>query len=88
MSIKRRARIAGLAGLLLSVALYLLSRASGGLLFYWPQTIGFYVTMLLRGVHTASKADFVIIGIPTNSVVYASVVFVLTSLVARRKTSN
>jgi hypothetical protein len=86
MSLGKRALIAILAGLLLSVVLYLVSYASSGLLFYRPQAIGFYLTMLLRGVHTASRMDFVIIGIPTNALVYASVIFGVSSLIVRRKT--
>jgi hypothetical protein len=85
MSLERSVWIAILAGLLLSVVLYLVSYASSGLLFYRPQAIGFYLTMLLRGVHTASKMDFVFIGVPTNALVYASVIFGVSSLIARRK---
>jgi hypothetical protein len=88
MSLGKRASIAILAGLLLSVALYLVSYASSSLLFYRPQAIGFYLTMLLRGVHTASRMDFVIIGIPTNALVYALVIFGASSLIVRRKTQT
>lgn len=83
MSLRRRALIAILAGLLLSAALYLLTYVTHSQFFYWPQMIGFYVTVLLRGVHSASKTDYVIIGIPTNAIVFASVIF---GLVARRNT--
>jgi len=86
MSLGRSVWIGILAGLLLSVVLYLVSYASSGLLFYRPQAIGFYLTMLLRGVHTASGMNFVIIGIPTNALVYASVIFGVSRLIARRKT--
>jgi len=85
MSLKLRARNAALGGLLLSVALYLLFHVTFSPLVYWPQTIGFFLTLLLRGVHSASKTDFVLISIPTNALVYASVIFCLSSLAARRK---
>jgi hypothetical protein len=88
MSPRQRARNATLGGLLLSGALFLLFHVTFSPFVYWPQAIGFYVTMLLRGVHTASRTDFVIIGIPTNALVYASVIFCLSSLAARRKTPS
>ncbi len=88
MSLKRRIWIAALAGLFLSDALYLLSYRTNNRAFYWPQTIGFLLTMLLRGVHSASEFDFVAITIPTNAFVYALVIFCLISLAARRKTPS
>jgi hypothetical protein len=88
MSPRQRARNATLGGLLLSGALFLLFHVTFSPFVYWPQAIGFYVTMFLRGVPMASRTDFVIIGIPTNALVYASVIFCLSSLAARRKTPS
>ena len=88
MSLKRRIWIAALTGLFLSDALYLLSYRTHNHALYWPQAIGFFLTMLLRGVHSASETDFAVISIPTNALVYASVIFCLLSLAARRKTPS
>jgi len=88
MSLKRRIGFAALTGLLLSVLLYVLSYGTHNLALYWPQVIGFFLTMLLRGVHSASEADFAIICIPTNAVVYAAVILVLSSLASLRKNPN
>jgi hypothetical protein len=75
MSLKRRIWIAALTGLLLSDALYLLSYRTHNRALFWPQAIGFTLTMLLKGVHSASEADFAVISVPTNAFVYASVIF-------------
>jgi hypothetical protein len=64
-----------LAGLLLSVTLFLFSYVTDSQLWYWPQAIGFYLTMLLRGVHLASAFDFVTMSVPTNALIYALVIF-------------
>jgi len=88
MSPKVLARNAALGGLLLSVALFLLFHVTFSPFVYWPQVVGLYVCMLLRGVHSASEIDFVVISIPTNALIYALVIFGLSSLVARRKTPS
>jgi hypothetical protein len=88
MSLKPRIWIAALTGLFLSDALYLLSDRMHKQALFWPQAIGFILTMLLRGVHSASETDFAAISIPTNAFVYASVIFCLLSLAARRKTPS
>jgi hypothetical protein len=88
MSLKRCIGFAALTGLLLSVLLYLLSYGTHNQALYWPQAIGFSLTMLLRGVHSASETDFAAISIPTNAFVYASVIFCVVSLAARRKTPS
>jgi hypothetical protein len=88
MSLKRRIWIAALTGLFLSDALYLLSNRMLNKVLFWPQAIGFVLTMLLRGVHTASETDFAAISIPTNAFVHASVIFCLLSLTALRKSQR
>jgi hypothetical protein len=86
MSLRQRARNAALGGLLLSGALSLLFHVTFSPFVYWQQAIGFYVCMLLRGVHSASEIDFVVISIPTNALICALVIFGLSSLVVLRKT--
>jgi len=87
MSVKRRIWIAALTGLFLSDALYFLLYRTHNRALVWPQAIGLYVCMLLRGVHSASELDFVVISIPTNALIFALIIFSLSSLVARRKTT-
>jgi hypothetical protein len=74
-----------LTGLFLSDALYLLSYRTHNQALFWPQAIGFSVRMLLRGVHSASEADFILISIPINAVVYALFILALSSLTSRQK---
>ena len=76
------------AGLLLSTALFLGSYYSPIHFLYWPQAIGFFACMVLRGVHTATKADFAMIAIPVNAAIYSVVIFGLTRIRAKRNTSN
>ena len=83
MSPRQRARNAALGGFLLSGALFLLFHVTFSPFVYWPQAIGIFLTMLLRGVHSASEFDFVVIGIPTNALIFALVIFSLSSLVAQ-----
>ena len=52
-----------------------------------PQLIGFFACMLLRGVHSATKMDYVLIALPINAVVYASVIFILLRLIWRAKSN-
>jgi hypothetical protein len=85
MSFKRRVWIAALGGLLLSIALFLLFHLTFSSLVYWPQAIGLYVCLLLRGVHSASEADFILISIPINAVVYALFILALSGLISRQK---
>jgi hypothetical protein len=85
MSVKRRIWIAALTGLVLSDALYLLLYRTHNRALVWPQAIGLYVCMLLRGVHSASEADFILISIPINALVYALFIFALSSLTSRQK---
>jgi hypothetical protein len=66
MSLKQRARNAALGGLPLSVVLFLLFHVTFSPFVYWPQVVGIYVCMLLRGVHSASETDFALISIPTK----------------------
>jgi hypothetical protein len=85
MSVKRRIWIAAFSGLFLSVALYLISYGRHNHALLWPQAIGLYVCLLLRGVHSASETDFILISIPINAVVYALFILGLSSLTSRQK---
>jgi hypothetical protein len=80
--------VAILAGLLLSSALFTGSRFTPNYFLYWLQAIGLYTCMVIRGVHTATKADFATIAIPVNAAIYALVVFGLMRFRAKRSTSN
>ncbi len=85
MSLRQRARNAALGGLLLSVCLFLLFHVTFSPFVYWPQAIGFYVCMLLRGVHSASETDFALISIPINALIYSLALLGISSLAAQRK---
>jgi hypothetical protein len=91
MSLKHRVLKAILACVALSVAFLLLFLVSNNALVYWPQWIGIklmYLTLLLRGVsvQSSSDIDFVVVVIPTNALIYASIIFGVSSLVTQRKT--
>jgi hypothetical protein len=88
MSLKLRARNAALGGLLLSVALFLLFLATFGSFVYWQQVVGIYVCELLRSIQRLSEIACVLIVIPTNALIYALVIFGVSSLVARRTTPS
>jgi len=50
-----------------------------------PQLIGFYVCVLLRGIHAATKMDYVLIALPINAAIYSSVIFILMRVIWRAK---
>ena len=43
----------------------------------YPQIVGFLFFFILRGVHTATVTDFVLIAIPINAAIYTLVIFLL-----------
>ncbi len=65
-----------LGGLALSALLYCLSSPKTEFLAY-PQIVGWLACMILRGVHTATVTDFVLIAIPINAAIYTLVIFLL-----------
>jgi hypothetical protein len=69
MSARTRVGIAALAGLLLSGSLFLLSYSTESPFWVWPQMVGFYLTLILGGFHSASGIDFLMISVPTNALV-------------------
>jgi hypothetical protein len=85
MSAGKRIGMAALAGLLPSGSLSLLSYSTKSPFWVWPQMVGFYLTLIFRGFHSASEIDFLMISVPTNALVYASVIFGLSSVVGHRK---
>jgi hypothetical protein len=85
------------AGSLLSVALWFAVyrvaesswRSTGFSHFlFWLQVIGWWPCIVFRGVHSATKTDFAVIGIPINAGIYAAVIFFLLRIFARIKTSS
>ena len=75
---KRHAWIAIISGSLLSAAFFLLtySERSRGM-FFGLQLIGWFATMMLLGVHSATKMHYAEIAIPINALVYAAIIFVV-----------
>ena len=67
--------IALMAGFGASVVLFFSAYASPSL--FWPQVVGFWLCMVLCGVHASTKVDMALIGIPTNALIYATVIFLL-----------
>jgi hypothetical protein len=59
-----------------SVLLYCLSSPKTEFLAY-PQIVGWLACILLRGIHTASVMDFVLIAVPINAAIYTLVIFLL-----------
>ena len=60
---------------------------AGSFFLYWPQAVGFYTCMLIRGVHSATKSDYAAIGIPINAAIYAVVIFGLLRGITKKRTS-
>jgi len=52
-----------------------------------PQLIGFFVCMLLRGVHSATKTDYALIALPVNAAIYAAIIFILLRVIWRAKSN-
>jgi hypothetical protein len=76
-----------LIGFAISAVLFNLAYATHSIASSIPQFIGFYVCMLLRGVHSATMTDAVLIAIPVNGVIYTAVIFVLMRVIRRAKSS-
>jgi len=45
---------------------------------------GFFATVVLFGIHNASAANYIEIGVPTNTVLYATIVFIALRLSSLR----
>jgi len=75
-SATRHFSMALVGGLAASVLLYRLSSPKTEFLAY-PQIVGWLACILLRGIHTATTTDFVLIAIPINAAIYTLVIFLL-----------
>ena len=87
-NVRKRAWIAALAGSSLSVTLFVASYATDGISLAWAQAIVFLVCVLLRGVHSSTKTDFALIGLPINAIIYSLAIFALASIFGRKRTSG
>jgi hypothetical protein len=83
----RQLWIAIVIGSAISAVLFKLDYATHSAALYAPQFIGFYVCMLLRGVHTATETDYALIAIPVNAITYTTVVLILLRIIWRAKSS-
>ena len=87
-AIQQRVWIAALTGSLISVALYFVSYSFPISFLFWLQIVGFYASMVILGVHRATKTDFAMIAIPINAAVYAVAIFGFMRIFASKKTSS
>lgn len=87
-SLRKRAWIAVGFGSCVSVVLFLLSYATHSLFLTWLQVIGFFICILIRGIDSATKTDYVVISIPINAAIYALMIFGITTLWGRWRGSS
>ena len=74
----RRIWIALTAGCGVSALLFYFSYATDSVLLTLLQYAGFAVCMVLRGgVHSATKTDYALIGIPINAAIYATAIYIV-----------
>jgi hypothetical protein len=73
--------IALVAGFSISALLFYLAYATHISALGPPQLVGFYVCVLLRGIHSATKADYALIALPVNAAIYATVIFILLRVI-------
>jgi hypothetical protein len=78
--------IALIAGFGISAMLFWVSYATSSVVLSWPQCAGFWVCMVLRGVHSSTKTDFAEIAIPINAAIYAMFIFLLLRAFRRSDT--
>ena len=79
--------IAAVSGFAISAVLFNLAYATHSAVLAAPQFIGFFVCILFRGVHSATKLDYALIALPLNAAVYAAVIFILSRVVWRPKSN-
>ena len=61
-----------------SYAIGSVSNSVVALLLTLPQYAGFLICMLLRGgIHSATKTDYALIGVPINAAIYAAVIYIV-----------
>jgi uncharacterized membrane protein len=83
---KKQVWIAVVIGSAISAALFNLAVATRSDVLAMPQLIGFFACMMLRG-HSATKMDYVLIALPINAAIYASVIFILLRVIWRAKSN-
>ena len=74
---------ATIAGFGISALLYHLAVMEHSYVLMYPQTIGLFVCMFLRGVHSATERDYRLIAIPVNGIIYAVVILNVFGLISR-----
>jgi hypothetical protein len=84
----RHAWASVISGSAASALLFYLSYATSSTLLFWPQYVGMVVCMALRGVHSATETDYAMIAIPINAVIYATGIFAMLRVFARRRRSQ
>jgi hypothetical protein len=92
--IRKFALTAGLAGLLVSAAMFALSwrylypstSPAWPQFLFWPQYIG-WVAGILWGGHDAPVGRIAAFAIPINAVIYAAIIFCATRIIVRMRRS-
>lgn len=84
MRLRRQALTATASALAISGMLFVSAYATGSALLSWPQAPGFWITAILRGIHSASKIDYALITIPVNALIYSLIIFGIMSLPFRK----
>jgi hypothetical protein len=79
--------IAVVSGFAISAVLFNLAYAIHSTVLAAPQLIGFFVCMLFRGVHSATKMDYALIALPVNAAIYAAVIFIVSRVIWRPKSN-
>ena len=87
MTNRQRILIAGAVGIVISASLLILSYEFGGPVLFWPQVVGYYICILIRGYHTSTWRDFALITLPINAAVYAVAIYLLLKLFAPKASS-
>jgi hypothetical protein len=80
-------RLLGAAVVGLCAASFLLrvTYATHSEILFWPQAAGFLLCWLTRGIHNATGTDYWTITMPANAAIYAAVVFVLSTILRKKR---
>jgi len=79
--------VAVVTGFAVSALLFHLTYMTRSKVLARPQFIGFFVCMFLRGVHSATKADYEFIALPINGVIYAAFILALLRIMWRAESN-
>ena len=74
---------AAIAGFGISALLWHLAGIERSYVLMYPQTVGIFVCMFLRGVHSATERDYRLIAIPVNGIIYSVVILNVFRLIWR-----